>query len=255
VVLLAAPGLRFWHAEESVRAGVPVVSVSDDPGEVRQLLDLDGEATKQGSPSLSGPVWSPGCPVCSRRGRLLRWTSCPRSTWQASARAAGLARGATTRLSASLSRSGATVPGNERSPAQAENLCGSPSRRELTATASTARTPCSSLGRSRAFGSQPPEQRLPAGTASPRGCPCCGPSPRGDGRAGQVEMRGLRGRGSRNRGSRCRRSAGSSGRGRGRRNGSPRGLGPVASRCGGLASLVEAPGEVLADLSERGVRL
>ena len=52
--------------------------------------------------------------------------------------------------------------------------------RELTATASTALTLCSSPGRSLRFGSPPPGRRHPAGTASPRGCPCCGPlTPRG----------------------------------------------------------------------------
>ena len=60
VVLLAAPGLRLWHAEESIRAGVPVVSVSDDPGEVRLLLDLDGEATRHAVPVAIGAGMVPG---------------------------------------------------------------------------------------------------------------------------------------------------------------------------------------------------
>lgn len=60
VVLLAAPGPCFWHAEEAVRAGVPVVSVSDDPGEVRSLLDLDGQATRRGVPVAVGAGMVPG---------------------------------------------------------------------------------------------------------------------------------------------------------------------------------------------------
>jgi saccharopine dehydrogenase-like NADP-dependent oxidoreductase len=60
VVLLASPGLRSSYAEECVRSGVPVVSVSDDPDEVRLLLDLDDEATRQGVPVAVGAGMVPG---------------------------------------------------------------------------------------------------------------------------------------------------------------------------------------------------
>jgi saccharopine dehydrogenase-like NADP-dependent oxidoreductase len=60
VVLLAAPDPGGDLAGASVRASVPVVSVSDDPGEVRALLELDGEARRGGVAVAAGAGMAPG---------------------------------------------------------------------------------------------------------------------------------------------------------------------------------------------------
>jgi saccharopine dehydrogenase-like NADP-dependent oxidoreductase len=60
VVLLAAPGPGGELAAASVRASVPVVSVSDDPAEVRTLLELDGEARRRGVAVSAGAGMAPG---------------------------------------------------------------------------------------------------------------------------------------------------------------------------------------------------
>ncbi|MGP8208578.1 MAG: hypothetical protein ACLQVK_21430 [Acidimicrobiales bacterium] len=60
VVLLAAPDPGAELAGASVRASVPVVSSSDDPGEVRALLELDGEARRRGVSVAAGAGMAPG---------------------------------------------------------------------------------------------------------------------------------------------------------------------------------------------------
>jgi saccharopine dehydrogenase-like NADP-dependent oxidoreductase len=60
VLLLAAPGPGVELAEASVRASVPVVSVSDDPAEVRGLLGLDREARRRGVAVAAGAGMAPG---------------------------------------------------------------------------------------------------------------------------------------------------------------------------------------------------
>ena len=59
VTLLAAPGPCLW-AETSLKAGVPVVSTSDDPHETRSLLGLDAEARRVGVPVVVGAGMAPG---------------------------------------------------------------------------------------------------------------------------------------------------------------------------------------------------
>lgn len=60
VTLLTQPGPGRRQAEASVRAGVPVVSVSDDPHEARSLLELDDEALRAGVPVAVGAGMVPG---------------------------------------------------------------------------------------------------------------------------------------------------------------------------------------------------
>ena len=60
VVLLTAPGPSVLPAQAGVRAGVPVVSVSDDPADVRCLLGLHGEAARAGVPLAIGAGMVPG---------------------------------------------------------------------------------------------------------------------------------------------------------------------------------------------------
>ena len=60
VLLLAAPDPGGELAAASVRASVPVVSVSDDPAEVRALLELDGEARRRGVAVAAGAGMAPG---------------------------------------------------------------------------------------------------------------------------------------------------------------------------------------------------
>jgi hypothetical protein len=256
VVLLAAPGLRFWHAEESVRAGVPVVSVSDDPGEVRQLLDLDGEATKQGVAVAVGAGMVPGL-------------SCLLTAWAASSldelsevHVASLGTGG--RACARRHHAALREPVEEWRDGAWERKVAS-SGRELVWFPEQAGADCYRINRpdtlliARAF----PGLRFATTRAAasrrdrftswlPMLRP---PHPEGTVGAVRVEVRGLRG------GAAETVVVGAVGR--------PALLagavaaatavraasGQLRAGTGGLASLVEAPGEVLADLSERGVRL
>ncbi len=70
VTLLAAPGHGRPAAEASLRAGVPVVSTSDDPHEARALLMLDGEARRQDLPVVVGACMAPGLSCL-----LARWAA------------------------------------------------------------------------------------------------------------------------------------------------------------------------------------
>jgi saccharopine dehydrogenase-like NADP-dependent oxidoreductase len=256
VVLLAAPGLRFWHAEESVRAGVPVVSVSDDPGEVRQLLDLDGEATKQRVAVAVGAGMVPGL-------------SCLLTAWAASSldelsevHVASLGTGG--RACARRHHAALREPVEEWRDGAWERKVAS-SGRELVWFPEQAGADCYRINRpdtlliARAF----PGLRFATTRAAasrrdrftswlPMLRP---PHPEGTVGAVRVEVRGLRG------GAAETVVVGAVGR--------PALLagavaaamavraasGQLRAGAGGLASLVEAPGEVLADLSERGVRL
>ena len=60
VTLLTSPGPSLRQAEASLRAGVPVVSASDDTNEVRSLLDLDAAAKTAGVPVVAGAGMVPG---------------------------------------------------------------------------------------------------------------------------------------------------------------------------------------------------
>jgi len=60
VVVLAVPGGGYPLARLSLARHVPVVSVSDDPGEVRALLELDADAKDQGLAVAAGAGSAPG---------------------------------------------------------------------------------------------------------------------------------------------------------------------------------------------------
>ena len=60
VTLLTTPGPCRWEADASLAAGVPVVSTSDDPHEVRSLLALGPAATSAGIPAVVGAGMAPG---------------------------------------------------------------------------------------------------------------------------------------------------------------------------------------------------
>ena len=60
VLLLTGPGAGLPLAKASLSAGVPVVSVSDDPAEVRSLLELDVEAKRRGIALAVGSGMAPG---------------------------------------------------------------------------------------------------------------------------------------------------------------------------------------------------
>ena len=60
VTLLTTPGPCRWEADASLAAGVPVVSTSDDPHEVRSLLALGPAATSAGIPAVVEPGWPRG---------------------------------------------------------------------------------------------------------------------------------------------------------------------------------------------------
>ena len=59
-VVLAGPAPHAGQAARFVRAGTPVVSVSDDLADVRALLALDGEATAHHVPVVVGAGFAPG---------------------------------------------------------------------------------------------------------------------------------------------------------------------------------------------------
>ena len=59
-VLLAAPAPGRHWAAAAVAAGVPVVSVSDEPDEARSLLHLGPDATRAGVPVAVGAGMAPG---------------------------------------------------------------------------------------------------------------------------------------------------------------------------------------------------
>jgi hypothetical protein len=60
VAILAHGGAHAPVAASFLRRGIPVVSVADDPDDVRDLLDLDAEATERGVPIVIGAGFSPG---------------------------------------------------------------------------------------------------------------------------------------------------------------------------------------------------
>ncbi|HTT90537.1 MAG TPA: hypothetical protein VMF65_13380 [Acidimicrobiales bacterium] len=60
VTLLTAPGRCRREAEASLAAGVPVIATSDDPHDVRSLLELDDEATRAGVAVAAGAGMVPG---------------------------------------------------------------------------------------------------------------------------------------------------------------------------------------------------
>ena len=58
-VLCLGPG-HAPIAARCIRRGIAVVSVADDPDDVRALLDLDAEASERGTPVVAGAGFSPG---------------------------------------------------------------------------------------------------------------------------------------------------------------------------------------------------
>ena len=60
VVVLATSGGQRAGAETALDAGASVVSVSDDVGDVRALLDLDAEARERGVHVVAGAGFAPG---------------------------------------------------------------------------------------------------------------------------------------------------------------------------------------------------
>ncbi len=72
-VVLATPSGTHWPvAAQLLRAGVPTVSVSDDPAEVRGLLALDAEARERHVPLLLGAAFSPGL-TCVLAAHAAAW--------------------------------------------------------------------------------------------------------------------------------------------------------------------------------------
>jgi len=59
-VILAAPRLGAGLARAAIDAGVPLVSVSDDPADVRALLALNDVAARRGVPVVAGAGMAPG---------------------------------------------------------------------------------------------------------------------------------------------------------------------------------------------------
>ncbi len=59
VTVLAAPGSQ-WVAQLSIDAGVPVVSASDRPDEVRALVAMDRQAQGRGLAVVAGAAMAPG---------------------------------------------------------------------------------------------------------------------------------------------------------------------------------------------------
>jgi saccharopine dehydrogenase-like NADP-dependent oxidoreductase len=59
VVVATAAGHRAW-AEAALERGAHVVSVSDDPGDIRGLLTLDAEARERGRTLVVGAGFAPG---------------------------------------------------------------------------------------------------------------------------------------------------------------------------------------------------
>jgi saccharopine dehydrogenase-like NADP-dependent oxidoreductase len=60
VTLLTTPAPCRWEADASLAAGVPVVSTSDEPHEVRSLLALGPAATSAGLTAVVGAGMAPG---------------------------------------------------------------------------------------------------------------------------------------------------------------------------------------------------
>jgi hypothetical protein len=73
VVLAHGPDPHAPLAGALVRRGIPVVSVADDPDDVRALLDLDAEARERGCVVAVGAGFSPGfsCVLAAHAASLL----------------------------------------------------------------------------------------------------------------------------------------------------------------------------------------
>jgi hypothetical protein len=256
VLLLAAPGPSGDLAEAAVRASVPVVSASDDPAEVRGLLALEAEARRRGVSVAAGAGMAPGLscllaawavakldevtevhvatlgtggPACARRRHAA--LSEPVDEWR---------DGAWARKVASSGRELVWFPGYSGADCYRVNrpdpllLTGAfPSLRSVSARAAASR-------RDR-FTSRLPMLRPP--------------HPEGTVGAVRVEVRGRRageaevvilgagGRAALLAGTVLATAAVRAATGR------------LRAGAGGLASLVSAPGELLAELSERGVSI
>jgi hypothetical protein len=60
LVVLCGPGPDALFTRELIDAGVPVVTVADEPGDVAELLGLDTVARERGVPVVVGAAMSPG---------------------------------------------------------------------------------------------------------------------------------------------------------------------------------------------------
>jgi saccharopine dehydrogenase-like NADP-dependent oxidoreductase len=255
VTLLTAPGPCLW-AEISLKAGVPVVTTSDDPHEARSLLKLDDQARRAGVPVVVGAGMVPGL-------------SCLLAAW-----AASLVDVVTEVHVASLGTGGPACARRHhaalreavdewRDGVVVHRVGGS--GRELVWFPEQSGADCYRINRSdsmlltRAF---PDLQTATTRAAASRRDRFTSwlpmlrqPHPEGTVGALRVEVRGRRGEAAETR------MAGSSGRpallaGAVAAGAASRAAaGQLRPGAGGLASLVASPGEFLAELSDRGVPL
>jgi saccharopine dehydrogenase-like NADP-dependent oxidoreductase len=256
VTLLVAPGPCRWEAEASLRAGVPVVSTSDDPHETRALLELDDDAVRAELPVVIGAGMVPGLSCL-----LAAWTA-TRMDEVSEVHVASLGTGgpACARRHHAALREGAE---EWRDGAVARRVAGS--GRELVWFPDHAGADCYRVNRpdplllTRAF---PGLRSVTTRAAASRRDRLTSwlpmlrqPHPEGTVGALRVEVRGRRA------GAAETMVVGSSGRpallagavaavAAGRAA-----TGQLRPGAGGLASLAKAPGEFLAELSERGVPL
>ena len=256
VTLLTTPGPCRWEAEASLAAGVPVVSTSDDPHEVRSLLALGPAATSAGIPAVVGAGMAPGlsCLLAAWAAALMdEVTEVHVASLGTGGPACARRHHAALREGVDEWRDGATV----------HRVGGS--GRELVWFPDNAGADCYRVNRpdplllTRAF---PGLRSVTTRAAASRRdrftswLPMLR-QPHPEGTVGALLGRGPRaesGSGGNDRGrlERAARSVGRCGGRGGGRQGCRRAPGPGA---GGLASLASAPGEFLTELSDRGVPL
>ena len=157
VVAFCQPTRHAALVERFLDAGVAVVSTSDDPDDVIDLLGLASEAMP---PLVIGAAMAPGL-ANSSRGRPIG----TRSTSRSVARAAPRAPAATTAPSAPGHSGGRTASGSNGRAAAAASCAGSPIRwGPVTATGRHTPIPCSCTSPSPRSSGSRPRSRPPAGT-------------------------------------------------------------------------------------------
>jgi saccharopine dehydrogenase-like NADP-dependent oxidoreductase len=256
VVLFTGPGPGRALALASLEAGVPVVSVSDDPTDVRSLLELDGEAKRRGVAVAVSAGMAPGlsCVLAAwAAGTMTEVSEVHVATLGTGGPACARRRHAALREAVEEWRDGKWVrkvasSGRELVwfPAQSGADCYRVNRPDAILLAQA--LPSLRWATTRAAASR--RDRLTSWLPMLRP-----PHPEGTVGAVRVEVRGWRD------GTADSVVVGASGR--------PALLagavmaavavraanGQLKAGAGGLASLVDAPGELLAELSERGVRI